>query len=72
MATPSLGPQPRWMLRRRPSRSAAARDSRSSSGEELIVMFGAMMTEIRPSALPCQASANSTACRSWAWRSAGS
>ncbi len=35
-------------------------------------MFGAMMAEIRPSALPCQASANSTACRSCAWRSAGS
>ena len=52
--------------------SAAARDSRSSSGEELMVMFGAMIAEIRPSALPCQASANWTAWRSWAWRSAGS
>ena len=46
------------MLSRRPRRSAAARDCRSSSGDELMVMLGAMMTRMRPSARPCQASAN--------------
>ena len=68
MTSTSYSPHPRWMLVRRLIRSAASRLARSNSGDEEIVMFGVIITWMRPSARPCQESAKSTAWRSCASR----
>ena len=61
MTSTSYSPHPRWMLVRRSIWSAIRRLERSSSGDEEMVMFGVIITWMRPPARPCQSCANSSA-----------